>query len=212
MAAVVALNGHQLPALPYPTSALEPHIDERTLLLHHGQHHASYVRQLNAALAPYPEWRPKSALWLVRNWGKLPEPIRATVRNNAGGHVNHSLFWRAMSPAGGGAPEGALAEAIARDFGSLELFKARFDAAGTALFGAGWVWLARAQQDGSRLEVLTTPGHEHPQSQGRYPVLVNDAWEHAYYLKHQNRRADYLKGWWPVVDWREAERRFLVGE
>jgi Fe-Mn family superoxide dismutase len=211
MAAVVAEQRHQLPALPYPAGALEPHVDERTLLLHHGQHHASYVKQLNAALEPFPELQPKSAPWLLRNWGKLPAAIRDTVRNNAGGHVNHSLFWLAMSPSGGGEPADALADAIRRDFGSFDLFKARFDQAGAALFGSGWVWLARAQQDGSRLEVLTTTGHEHPQSQGRYPLLVNDVWEHAYYLKHQNRRAEYLAGWWPVVDWREAERRYLQG-
>ena len=199
---------HLLPPLPYDHAALEPYIDARTMVLHHAKHHASYVEKLNAALETFPDLQQKTALWLSLNSGKLPKDIRAAVRNNAGGHVNHSLFWQAMSPAGGGAPSGPLADAIEDDFGSLDLFKAHFDKAGIALFGSGWVWLARAQKEGGRLEVITTSGHDNPLMQGRFPLLLNDAWEHAYYLKHENRRADYLNGWWPVVNWREAARRY----
>ena len=199
---------HRLPPLPYDPAALEPHIDARTMLLHHGKHHASYVEQLNATLAAFPDLRGKSALWLLLNLGKLPHSIRTAVRHNAGGHVNHSLFWRAMSASGGGAPAGPLAEAIERDFGSFDLFKARFGEAGAALFGSGWVWLARTRKAGGGLEVVTTAGHNNPLMEGRFPLLLNDAWEHAYYLKHENRRAEYLSGWWAVVDWREAARRY----
>jgi Fe-Mn family superoxide dismutase len=198
---------HALPPLPYDPAALEPHIDAHTMMLHHGKHHASYVANLNAALEDFPGLQQKTALWLLLNLDKLPKDIRVAVRNNAGGHVNHSLFWKAMSPAGG-APSGPLADAITQDFGSFDLFKARFEKAGLALFGSGWVWLARAQKDGCRLEVITTSGHDHPLLQGRFPLLLNDVWEHAYYLKHENRRADYLHGWWPVVNWQEAARRY----
>jgi len=199
---------HLLPALPYPYGSLEPHIDARTMTLHHDMHHASYVAQLNSALEAYPELRVHTATWLLLNLGKIPEPARTAVRNNAGGHVNHSMFWQIMSPAGGGEPAGALAEAIERDLGGLEKLKARFEQAGAKLFGSGWVWLARTQQDGGKLDIYTTSGHGNPVMQGHLPVLVNDVWEHAYYLKHENRRGDYLKGWWSVVNWKEAARRF----
>ena len=199
---------HVLPTLPYDPAALEPHIDARTMELHHDQHHASYVANLNLALEKYFELHDRTALWLLLNLSKVPQTARTAVRNNAGGHVNHSLFWRAMTPAASGAPAGPLADAIKRDFGSLEQFKARFAAAGATVFGSGWVWLARAQQDGGRLQVHTTSGHDNPLMQGHFPILVNDVWEHAYYLKHENRRGDYLKGWWPVVNWEEAARRF----
>lgn len=205
---VTTRSVHVLPALPYAFDALEPHIDARTMLLHHGKHHASYVENLNAALAKYPALRECSAVWLLLNPGKIPGEARAAVRNNAGGHVNHSMLWRTMSPAGGGEPAGALADAIKRDFGGFEQFKARFAEAGGKLFGSGWVWLARAHQVTGGLEIYTTTGHENPLVQGHFPVLVNDVWEHAYYLKHENRRADYLNGWWPLVDWREVSRRF----
>ena len=198
---------HLLPPLPYDPAALEPYIDAQTVRLHHGQHHASYVANLNSALKDTPELHHRSALWLLLNLSKVPQKIRIAVRNNAGGHVNHSLFWRAMSPASDSAPAGPLAEAITRDFGGLEQLKARFDDAGGKLFGSGWVWLARAQRDG-RLEIRTTNGHDNPLMQHHFPLLLNDVWEHAYYLKHQNRRGDYLKGWWAVVDWEEAARRF----
>jgi len=199
---------HALPALPYPLAALEPHIDSRTMALHHGVHHASYVANLNSALEGFPELRGRDAQWLLLNPSKMPLSIRTVIRNNAGGHVNHSLFWRAMSPAAGGEPTGPLADAIEREFGSLEQFKLRFEEAGIKLFGSGWVWLARAQQNRGRLQIYTTPGHANPMMQGHFPILVNDVWEHAYYLKHQSRRAEYLRGWWPVVDWEEAARRF----
>lgn len=199
---------HLLPALPYSYEALQPYIDARTMTLHHDMHHASYVAKLNATIEKYPELRAHSALWLLLNPSKIPQEVRTTVCNNAGGHVNHSMFWLAMSPSGGGAPTGALADAIKRDFGSLEKFKTRFDEAGAKLFGSGWVWLARTQKDGGKLEVCTTAGHDNPQTQGHLPVLVNDVWEHAYYLKHENRRGDYLKGWWSIVNWSEAARRF----
>jgi Fe-Mn family superoxide dismutase len=199
---------HRLPKLPYDVAALEPHIDARTMTLHHGKHHAAYVEKLNAALQPFADLQEKTAQWLLINLGKLPREIRAVVRQNAGGHLNHSLFWQAMSPAGGGEPAGALAAAIRNDFGSFDAFKARFEQAGAALFGSGWVWLVRPQKRGGALEVITTPGHDNPAMQGRFPLLLNDAWEHGYYLKHENRRADYLKSWWPVANWREAARRY----
>ena len=202
------VSKHLLPPLPYGHAALEPYIDARTMMLHHGKHHASYVEKLNTALEIFPDLQQKTALWLLLNLGKLPKDIRVAVRNNAGGHVNHSLFWQAMSASGGGAPSGPLADAIKRDFGGLDQFKARFNEAGERLFGSGWVWLTRTQQDGGKLEVSTTSGHGNPLMQGHFPLLLNDVWEHAYYLKHENRRADYLKGWWSVVNWQEAARRY----
>jgi Fe-Mn family superoxide dismutase len=199
---------HILPPLPYDHAALEPHIDAQTMMLHHDKHHASYVANLNSTLETFPELHERSALWLLLNLSKVPQKIRTAVRNNAGGHVNHSLFWRAMSPAASSAPASLLVDAIERDFGSLDRFKVRFAEAGGKLFGSGWVWLARAQQDGGRLQVYTTSGHDNPLVQGHFPILVNDVWEHAYYLKYENRRGDYLKSWWPVVNWEEAARRF----
>jgi Fe-Mn family superoxide dismutase len=204
----VDLMKHLLPPLPYEYAALEPHIDAHTMTLHHDKHHASYVENLNSALEAFPQLHERTASWLLLNLGKVPEKIRTAVRHNAGGHVNHSLFWRAMSPAGGGAPAGPLADAIRRDFGGVEQLKARLDEAGAKLFGSGWVWLARRQQNGGKLEVSITSGHDNPLMQGHFPLLVNDVWEHAYYLKHENRRADYLKGWWSVVNWAEAADRF----
>jgi Fe-Mn family superoxide dismutase len=199
---------HLLPSLPYEYAALEPTIDARTMMLHHDKHHASYVEKLNAALEKYPELQERTAIWLLLNLIKVPKEIRTVVRQNAGGHVNHSLFWRAMSPNGSGAPAGPLADAIARDFGGVEQLKARFAEAGQQRFGSGWVWLARTQLDGGNLQVFTTYGHENPLLQGHYPILLNDVWEHAYYLQHQDRRADYLKGWWAVANWEEAARRY----
>src|SRR6185295_8173188 len=203
---------HHLPALPYPHAALEPYIDARTMQLHHGEHHAKYVEELNGALAPFPELQSKSALWLLLNLRKLPAEIRVAVRASAGGHVNHSLLWQAMSPTGGGVPVGLLGNAIARDFGSFNELKTRFEEAGARLRGSGWVWLVRALETGGGLEILTTPAHDHPQLHGRFPLLVNDLWEHAYYLKHENRRGEYLAGWWPVVSWPEAARRYERSE
>jgi Fe-Mn family superoxide dismutase len=203
---------HLLLALPYSHASLEPHIDARTMTLHHDKHHASYVDNLNAALAEYPQLRERTAIWLLLNPGKIPEAARTAVRNNAGGHVNHSMLWRAMSPGGGGEPTGALADAIKRDFGSFEKFKTQFAEAGGKVFGCGWVWLARVQKGGGKLQVYTTAGHDNPLMQGHFPVLVNDVWEHAYYLKHENRRADYLNAWWVVANWQEAARRFELAD
>ena len=203
---------HQLPPLPYDYAALEPHIDARTMQLHHDKHHASYVDKLNAALEKHPKFQHRSATWLLTNLDKVPEAVRTAVRNNGGGHINHTMYWRAMAPKGGGAPKGVLAEAINRDFGSFEKFKTQFDQAGEKLFGSGWVWLARAQQGGGKLKVLTTRGHDNPIMQGHFPILVNDVWEHAYYLKHQNRRPEFLEGWWLVANWQEAARRFEHSE
>lgn len=204
---------HVLPSLPYAASALEPHIDARTMTLHHDEHHATYVKALNEALASAPDMlRTKSAEWLLMHSRKVPDKIRTAVQNNAGGHVNHSLLWKAMSPDGGGAPSGALAEAIDEAFDSFDAFKSRFEEAGAKLFGSGWVWLVRGAEDDGKLQVLTTTGHDNPIAQGHFPLLVNDVWEHAYYLKHENRRPAYLKGWWSVVNWDEAARRLDESE
>ena len=199
---------HLLPALPYDYAALEPHVDALTMQLHHDKHHATYVANLNAALEKLADLQERSAAWLVCNADKIPEASRPAVRNNAGGHLNHSLFWNAMSPNGGGAPHGSLADAIQREFGSFEQFKTQFEAAGGKLFGSGWVWLVREPTREGKLEILTTAGHDNPITQSRYPLLVNDVWEHAYYLKHENRRPEYLTGWWEVADWDEAARRY----
>lgn len=199
---------HVLPPLPYDVAALAPHIAAQTMQLHHGVHHAAYVRALNVALASAPHLQDKTARWLLLNLDKIPESIVTAVRNNAGGHVNHSLLWRAMSPQGGGAPVGPLADAIDDAFGSLGGFKNRFEEAGSKLFASGWVWLVKSQHDADKIQVLTTSGHASPMAQGYVPLLVNDVWEHAYYLEHQNRRMEYLKGWWPVVNWSEAAHRY----
>ena len=203
---------HVLPPLPYAYTALEPHIDARTMTLHHDKHHAAYLEKLNAALAPYAELRQRSAPWLLQNGDAVPETIRTAVHDNAGGHLNHSLFWRSMSPAGGAGPTGALAAAIDEAFGGLQQFKDRFDEAGAKVFGSGWVWLVVKRGKGTgkpTLEIVTTSGHDSPIQQGKQPLLVNDVWEHAYYLQHQNRRPEYLKSWWPIVDWKKAAHRFL---
>src|SRR4051812_28727655 len=158
---------HVLPALPYGLASLEPHVDARTMALHHGKHHASYVANLNAALEKFPALQDRSAMWLLLNGSEVPGPIRTAVRNNVGGHLNHSLFWRVMAPACGSAPAGALGAAIRQEFGSLEEFKARFAQAGNAFFGSGWVWLVRAQREGGGLRIVTTTGHDNPQSQSQ---------------------------------------------
>jgi superoxide dismutase, Fe-Mn family len=206
-APVAARSAHVLPPLPYSHDALEPYIDARTMMLHHDKHHASYVENLNAALVKHPKLQERSAIWLLLNESAIPADARTALCNNAGGHVNHSMLWRIMSPRAGTAPAGALADALKRDFGSLEKFKAQFEEAGVKTFGSGWVWLVRTEHEGGRLVVLTTAGHGNPLVQGHFPLLVNDVWEHAYYLKHENRRAAYLKAWWAVVDWDEVARR-----
>ena len=200
---------HSLPPLPYPTDALEPHIDKQTMEIHHGKHHNAYVTNLNAALEKHPELQSKSVEDLLRNINTVPEDIKTAVRNNGGGHVNHTMFWEIMSPNGGGQPTGDIAAAIDEAFGSFDELKAKFNEAGTKRFGSGWAWLVRGA-DGN-LQVTSTANQDSPLSEGLYPVLGNDVWEHAYYLKYQNRRPDYLAAWWNVVNWDEVNRRFKSG-
>ena len=200
---------HRLPPLPYGIEDLEPHIDARTMTLHHDMHHAGYVAALNAALNLAPAaLRDKPLEWLLCNLAKLPEAIRTDIRHQAGGHLNHSLLWTSMSPAGGGVPGAAFAGAIARDFGSLEDFKTLFEQAGAKHFGAGWVWLVTRPSLTAELRIMCTNEHDNPISHGYQPLLVNDLWEHAYYLKHENRRPTYLHEWWGLVDWQAADTRY----
>ena len=193
-----------LPPLPYPYDALEPHIDEATMKLHHGKHHQAYVDKLNAAIAGS-EWESKSLDEIMFSLDKVPDKIKAAVRNNGGGHYNHSLFWQWMSPTGGGEPTGKVAEAINSKFGSFAKFKEEFEAAGMSRFGSGWVWLI---QDGNELSITTTPYQDCPVSEGKKVLLGNDLWEHAYYLKYQNRRPEYLAAWWSVVNWNKVTELF----
>jgi superoxide dismutase, Fe-Mn family len=201
---------HQLPPLDYGYDALVPYIDEHTMMLHHDIHHGGYVEKLNAALEKYPKFQDASALWLLCNLNKLPKDIRDVVHHNAGGHINHSMFWRAIKPEASAEPKGLFREAINRDFGSIDGFKTQFEEAGVKLFGSGWVWLVRTKEDDGKLEVVTTSGHDNPMMKGLFPLLLNDVWEHAYYLHYESRRPDYLKAWWSVVDWDEAARRFQL--
>lgn len=199
---------HKLAPLPYDYSALEPAIDGQTLKLHHDKHHAAYVEKLNTALQHYPDLYAHTAQWLLCNLEQVPQAIREAVRQNAGGHVNHSFFWQMMSHNGGGSPTGDLAAALEQEFGGFEQFKAAFEAAGGALFGSGWVWLVRDQESAGRLKIMATSGHDNPMMQGYIPLLVNDVWEHAYYLKYENRRTDYLQAWWSIVYWDGVAARF----
>jgi superoxide dismutase, Fe-Mn family len=201
---------HELPPLPYPPSALEPIIDTRTMTLHHDAHHRAYVDHLNEALEAYPALQRCSPIWLLLNADRIPSDIRTAVGNNAGGHVNHSLFWRAMTPAGADEPTGIFADALVHDFGSVDAFKSQFVGIGNQHFGSGWVWLVRSRLDGGAMKIVTTSGHENPLVLGLDPILVNDVWEHAYYLKHANRRKVYLDCWWSVANWREAARLFAA--
>jgi len=196
---------YEVPPLPYDYAALEPHIDKQTMQIHHDKHHAAYVTNLNAAIEKHPELGKKSAEDLIKDLNSVPEDIRTAVRNNAGGHVNHSMFWQIMKPNGGGTPTGAIAAAIQQTFGGFEDFKKAFNDAGLKQFGSGWAWLV---SDGGKLKVVSTPNQDNPISQGLHPILGNDVWEHAYYLKHQNKRADYLATWWNVVNWDEINKRF----
>ena len=197
---------HTLPPLPYPANALEPHIDAQTMEIHHGKHHNAYVTNLNAALEKAPELANKSLEDLLRNLNAVPEAVRTAVRNNAGGHWNHSQFWQTMGPNGGGGPTGKLADAINAAFGDFEKFKEAFNAAGAGRFGSGWVWLVN---EGGKLAITSTPNQDNPLMEGESaPLLGNDVWEHAYYLKYQNRRPDYLKAWWNTVNWAEVAKRF----
>lgn len=189
----------ELPALPYATNALEPHIDTLTMEIHHGKHHAAYVNNLNAALAKHPELADKSLDELLSSLDALPEDIRGAVRNNGGGHANHALFWQLMSPKGGGEPEGRLAKAINETFGSFEEFKKQFAAAAATRFGSGWAWLVLDRS--GKLSVTSTPNQDTPVMEGKFPILGLDVWEHAYYLHYQNRRPDYVQAFFNVVNW-----------
>jgi Fe-Mn family superoxide dismutase len=197
----------ELPDLGYPHDALEPHIDARTMEIHHGKHHAGYTSKLNAALEGHPDLHGKSAEELIANLDALPEGIRGAVRNNGGGYLNHTLFWDVMSPGGAAEPSGELASALDSTFGSFDAFKEKLEAAAGGQFGSGWGWLA---VDGNgKLSVLSTPNQDSPHMQGLTPILGVDVWEHAYYLKYQNRRPDYLTAWWNVVNWGVVGRRYV---
>jgi len=193
-----------VPPLPYDYNALEPHIDEETMHLHHDKHHQAYVTNANNALEGT-DWADKSAEEVLRNLQAIPEDKRGAVRNNAGGHYNHSLLWEWMSPDGGGEPDGALREALDSAFGSFDEFKAKMKAAGVGQFGSGWAWLVH---DGSGLAVVSTPNQDSPISDGKTPLLGVDVWEHAYYLNYQNRRPDYIDAWWNVVNWTKVAEGF----
>ena len=196
---------HQLPNLPYGFDALEPHIDAQTMQIHHGKHHAGYVKNLNAALDKHPELQAKSLEELLQGIQSVPDDIRTAVRNNAGGHANHSLFWTIMTPQGGGEPTGKLADAIKKTFGDFAKFKEQFTQAATTRFGSGWAWLTMTN---GNLEISSTPNQNSPLMEGNVPVMGLDVWEHAYYLKYQNRRAEYITAWWNVVNWAEIAKRY----
>jgi len=199
-----------LPALPYAPDALEPHIDKMTMEIHHGKHHNAYVTNLNKALESAPALASKSIEELLaNNCAIVPENIRGAVRNNGGGHWNHSMFWQIMGPGKGGAPVGNLATAINAAFGTFDTFKEKLSAAGVARFGSGWAWLIKTA---SGVEIMSTPNQDNPLMEGKHAVLGVDVWEHAYYLKYQNRRPDYLAAWWNVVNWQEAEKVFNAGK
>jgi Fe-Mn family superoxide dismutase len=194
----------ELPPLPYEYNALEPHVDEQTMRIHHDKHHAAYVTNVNAALAKHPDVTASSVDDLIRNLASVPEPIRTAVRNNGGGHSNHAMFWQVMAPNAGGAPTGAVADAIASTFGSFDTFKEQFAAAAMGRFGSGWAWLV---ESGGTVAIESTANQDSPLSDGKKPLLGLDVWEHAYYLHYQNRRADYVTAWWNVVNWTEVNRR-----
>lgn len=196
---------HELPPLPYAYNALEPHIDETTMQIHHDRHHAAYVNNLNAALEGHADLQAKSLHDLLTSINSVPESIRTAVRNNGGGHANHTLFWEVLSPNGGGQPTGALADAIASTFGSFDKFKEEFTKAATTRFGSGWAWLV---VDSGKLSVTSTPNQDNPVMEGKTPILGLDVWEHAYYLKYQNKRPDYIGAFWNAVNWAEVNKRF----
>ena len=195
---------HSLPPLPYAPDALEPHIDKQTMEIHHGKHHQAYVNNLNAALEKHPDLQSKSVEDLLRNINTVPEDIRPAVRNNGGGHANHSMFWQIMGPNAGGAPTGAIADAITGSFGSFDAFKDLVNKAGIGRFGSGWAWVV---DQGGKLAIESTPNQDSPLMEGKKPVFGIDVWEHAYYLKYQNRRPDYIDAWWNVVNWAEINKR-----
>lgn len=196
---------YTLPQLPYAYDALEPHIDRQTMEIHHTKHHQAYINNVNKALESHPNLVAKSVEDLISDLAAVPEAIRTTVRNNGGGHANHSLFWTIMKPNGGGQPAGELAEAIKTTFGGFDQFKEKFTQAASTRFGSGWAWLS---VDKGKLNVESTPNQDSPLMEGRRPILGLDVWEHAYYLKYQNRRPDYITAWWNVINWDEVARRY----
>jgi Fe-Mn family superoxide dismutase len=204
MATEVKATVFEVPALTYAYEALEPYIDAQTMHLHHDKHHQTYADNANAAIAKAPELAGKSGEEILKNLNAVPEAVRTAVRNNVGGYVNHNMFWTIMGP-NGGAPTGAIAEAIKNTFGDLAQLQEKINDAGLKQFGSGWTWLAHGP---SGLQVLSTANQDSPLSQGLTPILLNDVWEHAYYLKYQNRRGEYLKAWWNVVNWAEVNKRY----
>lgn len=197
---------HELPKLPYAYDALEPYIDARTMEIHHGKHHQAYINNLNAALEKHPELKDKPLEALLGDLSAVPEDIRTAVRNNGGGHFNHTLFWSVMAPGSGGAPSGALAEAIDAEFGGFDAFKETFEKAAATRFGSGWAWLCVDAK--GAISVSSSANQDTPVSDGLTPILGLDVWEHAYYLKYQNRRPEYISNWWNVVNWEEVQKRF----
>ena len=197
---------HSLPPLPYAFDALEPHIDAKTMEIHHGKHHQAYVNNLNAALEKAPELQKKSLDDLLKNLNSVPEAIRTAVRNNGGGHWNHTMFWQIMGPGAGGSPSGAVGDAINKAFGSFDKLKEQLNAAATSRFGSGWAWLI--VERGGGLKIESTPNQDNPLMDGKTAIMGIDVWEHAYYLKYQNRRPDYLAAWWNVANWKEIGKRF----
>jgi Fe-Mn family superoxide dismutase len=200
-----------LPPLPYSADALEPHIDKMTMEIHHGKHHNAYVTNLNKALESAPNLANKTVEELLaNNCAIVPDNIKTAVRNNGGGHINHSMFWTIMAPKGGGQPGGKLADAIKSAFGGFDPFKEKFNNAGATRFGSGWAWLVK---DGAgKLDIISTANQDSPIMESKFPVMGLDVWEHAYYLKYQNRRPDYMAAWWNVVNWAEIEKRFAAGK
>jgi superoxide dismutase, Fe-Mn family len=197
---------YELPKLPYPNDALEPHIDAKTMEIHHDKHHQAYINNVNKAIEGKPDLEKKSVEELISNLSAVPEDIRTAVRNNGGGHANHSFFWQIMGPGGGGEPKGRLADDIKSTFGSFDAFKEKFADAGAKRFGSGWAWLIKNKN--GKLEITSTANQDSPLMEGNKPVLGVDVWEHAYYLKYQNRRPDYLKAWWNTVNWDEVGKRY----
>jgi Superoxide dismutase len=201
---------YELPPLPYPSNALEPHIDAKTMEIHHDKHHQAYITNANKALEGHPDLAAKPVDELLADLSKVPESIRTAIRNNAGGHSNHTFFWKIIGPNAGGNPKGKLAEAINSTFGGFDQFKGELEKAGVGRFGSGWAWLVVNKE--GKLQITSTANQDSPISEGLTPVIGVDVWEHAYYLLYQNRRPDYLKAWWNVVNWDQAEKNFQVAK
>jgi Fe-Mn family superoxide dismutase len=210
LAATTPVNGQfQLPPLPYSYNALEPHIDAATMQIHHDRHHQGYVNNLNAALQGHPDWQNRNVVELLTSLEQIPEEIRTNVRQNGGGHLNHSIFWEIMMPGGGGAPTGDLANAINTAFGSFAAMQEQFNSTATSVFGSGWGWLALDQQ--GQLRIVKTANQDSPYSEGLYPLMGVDVWEHSYYLKYQNKRAEYVNAWWNTLNWQMISQRYALG-